>query len=724
MSVNRYPNLFKPLDLGHTVIKNRIIMGSMHTGLEEAGIKGIFGTGLSKMAEYFAERARGGVGMMITGGISPSRAGAVAPFASKLTTRSEASSHRVVTEAVHSHGSKICLQILHSGRYGYHPFVVAPSSIKSPISQYTPKMLSVKEINEVIDQYVRSAVLAKEAGYDGVEIMGSEGYLINEFLVAKTNQRDDEFGGCYENRMKFPTKIVQKIRSEVGPNFIIIYRLSMLDLVEGGSSWEEIVELGRSIEKVGACIINTGIGWHEARIPTIATCVPRGAFTWVTRKFKNEGLKIPLVATNRINMPKTAEEILENGDADMISIARPLLADPFWPVKAKEGREDEINTCIACNQACLDHAFVGKLASCLVNPRAGHETELKINPVSEDQKMNIAVVGAGPAGMSCSTTCAERGHKVTLFEANDDVGGQFNLAKIVPGKEEFYETIRYFKKRIELTNVELVLNKRVSTDELLKGNFDKIVIATGVLPREVTFSEGGEKHPKVVSYKDVLERKVKVGKKVAIIGAGGIGFDVAEFLLADDSILEMKPEERLKQIPRFLEEWGIDAEYRSRGATSVPKTAKKVREIYLCQRKKGGLGKGLGKTTGWIHRKSLKSHGVKMLSGVKYRKVDDLGLHINFEENGNEIDEILNVDNIVICAGQLPLNNLKDKLIKEKKEVFLIGGSLKASELDAKRAIDQGTRLAAQIENASSGQVFNAPVGTKFKLMEFFKRLS
>lgn len=673
----KYKHIFEPLDLGFTTLKNRILMGSMHTGLEEEK------NGYEKMAVYFAERAKGGVGLIVTGGIAPNIQGWTAPFSARMSSKKHVRNHQKVTKAVHEAGGKICMQILHSGRYGYHPFNVGASKIKSPITPFTPFKLKASGIKRTIRDFVNCAKLAKDANYDGVEIMGSEGYLINQFIAKRTNNRTDNYGGDYENRMRLPIELVKQTRAAVGKEFIIIYRLSMLDLVEKGSSWEEVVQLGKEIEKAGATIINTGIGWHESRIPTIATSVPRAAFTWVTKKMKEE-LSIPLITSNRINMPETAEKVLAEGDADMISMARPFLADPEWVNKAKAAKDDEINTCIACNQACLDHAFQKKVASCLVNPRACHETELNYNPTQNQKK--IAVIGAGPAGLAAATISAERGHFVTLFDASSEIGGQFNMAKQIPGKEEFYETIRYFKKQIDLHNVTLKLNTKVSAEDLEKSDFDEIILATGIKPRELKIK--GIDHSKVLSYIDVLKHKKSVGKRVAVIGAGGIGFDVSEYLSHEG-------ESTALNIDAWLKEWGID---RSMGARSgiegvKPDFHPSPREIFMFKRSKGKFGGNLGKTTGWIHRSTLKKKKVQFIGEVSYTKIDDQGLH--YTQNEKEI--ILDVDNVVICAGQTPFKELYQPLVDLGKKVHVIGGADFASELDAKRAINQGARLAAEL---------------------------
>lgn len=675
--MTKYKHIFQPLDLGFTTLKNRILMGSMHTGLEEEK------NGLEKIARYYGERAKGGVGLIVTGGIAPSRQGWTAPFSARMSTEKHAVSHKVITDEVHKHGGKICMQILHAGRYGYHPFSVAPSNIKSPITPFKPFKLTESGVKRTIKDFVNCAKLSKKAGYDGVEIMGSEGYLINQFIAKRTNKRMDKWGGVYENRMRLPIELVRQTREAVGKEYIIIFRLSMLDLVDNGSSWDEVVQLAKEIEKAGATIINTGIGWHEARIPTIATSVPRAAFTWVTKKMKSE-VSIPLITTNRINMPETAEKVLAEGDADMISMARPFLADPEWVNKASAEKDDEINTCIGCNQACLDHVFEQKVASCLVNPRACHETELNYNPT--ENKKKIAVVGAGPAGLAAATIAAQRGHLVTLFDRDSEIGGQFNIAKQIPGKEEFYETIRYFNKQIEIHNVTVKLNTRVTSEDLLKSDFDEVVLATGIKPR-IPIIDGIE-HEKVLTYIDVLKDKKSVGKKVAVIGAGGIGFDVSEYLAHEG-------ESTSQNIDAWLKEWGIDKSLNSRsGIEGVEaKVAPSPREIFMLKRSKGKFGGKLGKTTGWIHRSTLKKKNVQFINRVEYTKIDDVGLHYI----QNEEQKILKVDTIVICAGQTPFKELLDPLTNMDVKVHVIGGADFASELDAKRAINQGARLAASL---------------------------
>lgn len=674
--MSAYPHLLKPLDLGFTTLKNRVLMGSMHIGLEEAP------QGYERMAAFYAERAKGDVGLIVTGGVSPNDDGVVFSHGTKLDTVEEAEKHKVITQAVHDAGGKIAMQILHTGRYSYQANNVAPSAIQAPINPIKPKALSSAEVQQTIDDFANCAKLAQYAGYDGVEIMGSEGYLINEFIAARTNHRDDEWGGSYENRIRFPIEIVKRTRALVGENFIIIYRLSMLDLVEGGSSFDEVIQLAKEIEKAGATIINTGIGWHEARIPTIATKVPRAAFTWVTEKLKGQ-VSIPLITSNRINTPEMAEHVLASGHADMVSMARPMLADAEFVLKASEGRSDEINTCIGCNQACLDHIFSMKIATCLVNPRACYETEL-IFKDAQVQK-NIAVIGAGPAGLSFAVYAADRGHKVKVFEASHQIGGQFNIAKTVPGKEEFYETLRYFGRQIELRpNIELVLNHKATYEELSQANFDEIVVATGVTPRQLQLD--GIDHPKVLSYLQVLRERVPVGQRVAIIGAGGIGFDTAEYLTHEGESGSLNPE-------KFYAEWGIDTQYEHVGGLKQPKVETSEREIYLLQRKTAVVGAGLGKTTGWIHRTGLKNRQVKMLAGVQYDKVDDQGLHITVDGQPS----VLEVDHVVICAGQESFTAMYDQLKNDGKNVHLIGGAKEAGELDAKRAIRQGAELAATL---------------------------
>lgn len=678
MSNTQYPHLFTPLDLGFTTLKNRVLMGSMHTGLED-------GNKHDRLAAYFAERARGDVGLIVTGGYAPNRAGWVKPFAGKLSTRGEAKKHSQVTSAVHAEGGKIALQILHAGRYAYHPFAVAPSRIRSPITPFTPRELSTMGVEKQIHAFVRCAKLAREAGYDGIEIMGSEGYFINEFLVAHTNLRTDKWGGDYAQRMRFPVEIVARTREAVGEDFIIIYRLSMIDLIPDGSSWEETVMLAKAIENAGATIINTGIGWHEARVPTIATSVPRGAFAWVTKKMRRE-VTIPLVTSNRINLPSTAEEILANGSADMVSMARPLLADPEFVLKAREDRADEINVCIACNQACLDHTFANKMSSCLVNPRACHETEL--NYIKTTASRRFAVIGSGPAGIAAALVLAERGHTVDLYEAAADIGGQLNMAKVIPGKEEFHEMLAYFQRQIELTGVRVHLDTHIAADDLVTENPDGVIIATGVTPRDPQID--GQDHPKVLSYIDVLRHRANVGKRVAIIGAGGIGFDVAEFLLHDGCSPTLDLDE-------WLAEWGVVDPSEARGGVSATRRqAAPRRDITLLQRKTGKLGAKLGKTTGWIHRAILKMNNVQMIADVNYERIGDEGLLVSYgdkRENPTWID----VDNIVLCAGQLPLRELEEPLQAAGIESHVIGGADVASELDAKRAIDQGSRLAARL---------------------------
>ena len=772
-----YPRLFTPLTVGRTSLMNRVIMGSMHNGLEEG--EG-WGHRLTKMAAFFEERAKGGVGLMVTGGIAPNNAGRVAPMAAMMTTPGDAARHREVTEAVHRHsvdgvGPKIAMQILHSGRYGYHPFNVSASPKKAPIGWFTPKALSDSDVERTIDDFVRCACLAEEAGYDGVEVMGSEGYLINQFIAARTNHRTDQWGGSYDNRTRLAREIVSRIRAATSADFLIMFRLSMLDLVEGGSSWPEVVELAQGLEAAGVSIINTGIGWHEARIPTIATSVPRGGFSWVTAKLRNS-VQVPLVATNRINTPEIAEEILSEGHSDLVSMARPFLADPFFLTKAKAGRADRINTCIACNQACLDHTFQARIASCLVNPRAGYETQLRLDEPTPTP-LKLAVVGAGPAGLAFATVAARRGHAVTLYEAAGRIGGQFNMAKKVPGKEEFYETLRYFASELLDAGVDVRLNTRVDADHLAATGCDRVVLATGVTPR--TLGIPGDDHRSVVSYVDVLSGRVAVGSSVAIIGAGGIGFDVAEFLAhggaTEPAIAAAKAEAppaasaagrpNMDHAPReavaaelasspaaallggetappsrpqaqaFLDEWGIDGTNETRGGllptadapifgllptADAPDEAAgaarspnvgAARTLYLLQRKRGKHGGGLGKTTGWIHRATLKKAGVQMVGNVSYVRVDDEGLHLKDNKTGRA--SVLPVDHVVVCAGQMSDASLETPLRAIGLPAYKIGGAHLAAELDAKRAIDQASRLAAAIEGAAPDKVgeYVAPLG-------------
>ncbi|MDI9917990.1 NADPH-dependent 2,4-dienoyl-CoA reductase [Rhodococcus sp. IEGM 1379] len=676
MTSTQFPLLFEPLDLGFTTLKNRVVMGSMHTGLEDRA------KDTDRLAEYFVERARGGTGLIITGGYAPNRTGWLLPFGAKLTNRVEARRHRRITKAVHDAGGKIAMQILHAGRYSYQPFSVSASSIKAPINPFRPRKLTDRGVRWQIRNFVRCAKLAQSAGYDGVEIMGGEGYFINQFLCERTNKRKDQWGGSSENRRRMATSIVRRTRSAVGPNFIIVFRLSMADLVEGGQTWDEIVTLAQEIEAAGATIINTDIGWHESRVPTIVTSVPRAAFVDITGKLEKH-VNIPVVASNRINMPETAEEILTRGDAQLISMARPMLADPNWVNKAQRDASDEINTCIACNQACLDHAFVRKHVSCLLNPRAGRETTLILSPTR--RRKNLAVVGAGPAGLSAALNLAQRGHAVTLFEGSNKIGGQFGIAQLIPGKEEFAETIRYYTRQLELAGVEVKLETRVAPADLI-GAFDEVVVATGVTPRVPSIP--GIDNPKVLTYAEVVREGKPVGKTVAVIGAGGIGVDVSEFLTHPTS-----PTLNLKE---WKQEWGVTEPEMAPGALTTPVPELSEREVYLLQRKPGRIGAGLGKTTGWVHRAALKNKGVHELSGVNYERIDDTGLHITFGEK-HEKPRLLEVDTIVICAGQESVRDLVDELTVAGVSTHVIGGADVAGELDAKRAIEQGTRLAAKI---------------------------
>ena len=666
-----YPHMLEPLDLGFTTLRNRVLMGSMHTGLEDRFFH------IDKLANYFAERARGGVGIIVTGGYSPNRRGELSPLGSRMDGKLTALLHRHVTGKVHNEGGKIALQILHAGRYGYTPYSVSPSGIKSPITPFKPSKMSAKQIQNTVDDYARAAELAQFAGYDGVEIMGSEGYLINQFLAARTNHRTDKWGGSAENRMRFPLEVVRAVRKAVGPNFIVIYRISLMDLVDNAQSWEEVEALAKSLQAEGVNILNSGIGWHEARIPTIVTSVPRGAFTFATAKLK-QAVTIPVCASNRINTPELAESVIANGEADMVSLARPMLADPYFVAKAQAGKPEEINTCIACNQACLDHTFSYKRASCLVNPRACFETELRYLPTLNKKK--LAVVGAGPAGLAAATVAAERGHDVTLFEADDKIGGQFNIAKQIPGKEDFNETLRYFGAMLKKHSVNVQLNKKVSSVDLM--DFDEVIVATGIAPR--TPNIPGVEHAKVLSYLDVIRDKKPVGESVAIIGAGGIGFDVGEYLTHHHS------EDETAQ---WYKEWGVDTELSHRNAVVPAQVSPSPRKVYLLQRKESTLGKNLGKTSGWVHRAVLKKKNVEMIAGVSYDKIDDEGLHISVKGKTS----ILPVDNIVICAGQEPLRGLADELQGRGVKVHLIGGADVAAELDAKRAIKQGSQIAAEL---------------------------
>lgn len=680
MSSTTHTHLLRPLNLGFTTLRNRVVMGSMHTGLEDRYYN------YPKLAAYFRERARGGVGLIVTGGISPDRRGWLLPFGGTLNSFFDLANHRLVTRAVHEEGGKILMQILHSGRYGYQPFVVSASAIKSPISKFKPRPLSERGIASTIRDYVRCAKLAQDADYDGVEIMGSEGYLLNQFLCKRTNQRTDDWGGSIENRMRLPLEIVRQVREAVGRKFILMYRISILDLVDGGNSWEEVVQVAQALEQAGVTIFNTGVGWHEARIPTIVTSVPRAAFASVAARLK-ASVKVPVVASNRINMPDEAEAMIASGQVDMVSMARPFLADAEFVNKVATGRVDEINTCIGCNQACLDHTFANQRASCLVNPRAGHETELVYRKTAQPRR--VAVVGAGPAGMSAATVAAECGHEVTLFESSDSIGGQFKVAMRVPGKEEFAQTLRYFARHIELLGVKLVLNQRVTRAQLLAEGFDEVILATGIVPRKPAIE--GVDHPKVLTYLDVLQGKVTPGKQVAIIGAGGIGFDVAEFLLHDPAI------SLPVSIERWCQEWGVDLQAQANGGLVAPALATPYRQLYLLQRKTGKPGAGLGKTSGWVHRAVLQRNDVKMLSGVAYERIDDAGLHISVDG----MPRVLAVDHVVLCAGQESLAELmpdtKAQATPGEPRFHRIGGAALATELDAKRAIREGAVLAASL---------------------------
>ncbi|MFJ9426135.1 FAD-dependent oxidoreductase [Streptomyces sp. NPDC101249] len=671
--MSRYPHLLRPLDLGFTTLPNRVLMGSMHVGLEEAE------GGFERMAAFYAERARGGVGLIVTGGIAPNDAGRPYEGGARLTTEAEAERHTVVTAAVHRAGGRIALQILHFGRYAHHPGLVAPSPLQAPISPFVPRELTGDEVEETIGDYVRAARLARAAGYDGVEIMGSEGYLINEFVVAATNHRTDRWGGDHESRSRFPVEIVRRVREAVGDDFIIVYRLSMLDLVPGGSTLDEVVSLARAVEAAGATLINTGIGWHEARVPTIATSVPRGAYTWVTKRLMGE-VTVPLVTTNRINTPELAEELLADGCADMVSVARPMLADPDFVAKARAGTPEAINTCIGCNQACLDHTFSGRITSCLVNPRACHETELVLSPTRRAKR--VAVVGAGPAGLACAVTAAERGHHVTLFDAADEIGGQLNVARKVPGKQEFDETLRYFRHRLAALGVTSRLGTRARASDV--AGFDEIVVATGVTPRVPDIP--GVDHPSVLGYLDVLRDGAPVGDRVAVLGAGGIGFDVAAFLTDDGA-------PAARDTAAFLRRWGVDPLHRAPGGLTAPERPAPSRTVHLLQRKPTKVGGGLGKTTGWIHRAELGHRGVTMVPGVRYDRVDDAGLHLTV---GGE-PTLLPVDTVVLCTGQEPRRDLYEELRAAGRTAHLAGGADVAAELDAKRAVRQGTEIAAAL---------------------------
>jgi 2,4-dienoyl-CoA reductase (NADPH2) len=680
-----YPHLLAPLAVSGVTLRNRLVMGSMHTGLEDRA------RDYPKLAAYFAERARGGVGLIVTGGIAPNRTGWIAPFAGKLSARREVARHRLVTDAVHAEGARICLQILHTGRYGYHPLIVSASAERAPINKFRPRELSAAGIESQIDDFVRCAQLAREAGYDGVEIMGSEGYFINQFLAPRTNRRTDDWGGSRENRARLALEIVRRTRAATGPDFILMFRISCLDLVEQGSSFDDTAWLAQALGAAGVSLFNTGIGWHEARVPTIAGMVPRAAFSWVTRRLRAVS-PVPVVATNRINDPAVAERVLADGDADLVSMARPLLADPHWLTKAAAGREREINTCIACNQACLDHVFRKQRASCLVNPRAGYETELVLAPVRAPKR--IAVVGGGPAGLACATACAERGHRVTLFERDADLGGQFRYAREVPGKEEFHETLRYFAARLDVLGVECRLGITATAAELAAAGFDHVVIASGVRPRDPAIA--GIEHPKAIRYPDLLSGRRVAGQRVAIIGAGGIGFDVATFLTsthAPDAAPGAVPADAVPLDP-YLEEWGIDATLSSAGGLAATRAPATARKVWLLQRKSGRLGATLGATTGWIHRRTLQQRGVVMRGGVSYQRIDDAGLHLDVDGK----PELLEVDHVVICAGQESVAQLVPELAALGVVAQVIGGAKLAAELDAERAIRDGTELAARLD--------------------------